>query len=177
MDSFDSFHHFLYKSDCSKFSFDFCLNQQITVSEVDILIRKHIWSFSVSSLSKSIQLKASAWGIYSSGGFFNSHLKPIRGFVHLLILSDAVFAISSSGAEIYLNGLLAVCRLSHFLRRNCFNPVITETIAIASRSLFEEFCSTGVKFSRYIYNRISFLRENPTNSFFRGVSCKCCFLL
>ena len=96
-----------------------------------LLIAKLTRSLSDSSSSKSILLKASAWGICSPGVYLNSLI------AHLVILADAVFGISSSGAKRYLSGLWSVCRVNRLPRRNCFNLVTTKTIASASRSMFE----------------------------------------
>ena len=82
------------------------------------LIAKHTRSLSDSSSSKSILLKASAWGILSPGVYFNSKSKAIRAIAHLVILADAVIVISSSGAKRYLSGLWSVCRINRLDRRN-----------------------------------------------------------
>ena len=60
-----------------------------------------------SSLPKSIQLKASAWGICTPGVYFSLKSKPIRPFAHHVILADAVF-----GAKRYLSGLGSFCRVN-----------------------------------------------------------------
>ena len=58
---------------------------------------------------------------------------------NLVILADAVFGISSSGAERYLSGLWSVCRVNRLPRRNCFNLVTTNTMASAFR-----LCSSSI---------------------------------
>ena len=94
-----------------------------------------------SSSSNSSLLKASAWGICSPGVYLISNSNPISAIAHLviLILADAVFGISSSGAKRYLRGLWSVCRVNLLPSKNCFNLVTTKAIASASRSILEQF--------------------------------------
>ena len=117
--AFDSFHHVMEKSVCSRFSFHFCLGHQIILSEVYVFDWKHTPSLWDSSSSKSLQLKASAWDICSPGKYFNSKSKPIGAIAHLMILADAVFVISSSGGKRYLSGLGSVCRLIVSKKKFC----------------------------------------------------------
>ena len=58
-----------------------------------------------------------------------------------MILDDTLFGISSSAAKRYLGGLWSVCRVKRLPRRSCFILVTRKTIASASRSIFEKFCS------------------------------------
>ena len=102
-----------------------------------LLIAKQTRSLLDSYSSKFILLKAFAWGIWSPGVYFNSKLKPIRVFSHLVIQVDDVFEISSSGAKRYLSGLWSLSRVNRLPRRNCFNLVTPNTTAIAFHNMFE----------------------------------------
>ena len=58
-----------------------------------------------------------------------------------MIPAHAVFGISLSDAKFYLGSLLSVCGVYRLRRRNSFNLLNTGTIASASRSMVEQFCS------------------------------------
>ena len=133
---FDSFHYNLEESVCSKFSFDFSLGHQITLSEVDVIdcdAHSIVVGFVFVKIHSSQNI---CMGVCSPGVYFNSWSKPIRAIAHLVILDDAVFGISS-GAKRYLSGLWSICRVNCLLRGNCFYLLTTNTIASASRSMFE----------------------------------------
>ena len=102
-----------------------------------LLISEHTRALSDSFSSKSVLLKASAWGICSPGVHFNSYSKPIRAIAYLVILADAVFGISSSDAKRYLSGLWPVCRVNLLPRKKCFSLVTTNATASDSRSMFK----------------------------------------
>ena len=101
---------------CSKFRFDSCLGHQITLNQVYVIDCKahSIVVGFVFVKIHSVQ-NPSVWGICSPDVNFTSDSKLIRANGQFVILSVAVFGISSSGAKRYMCGLWSVCRLSCYI--------------------------------------------------------------
>ena len=106
-------------------------------------------------------------GYLTSGLYFNSKSKHIRAIALLMILADAVFEISSTGAKRYLSCLWSVCGVNRLSGRNFLYPMTTKRTASASR--LSSFDQLELISSKHILLDV-LLPKEPRQHLCRGVS-------